>query len=787
MKNETNEKTTIRISVRNFVEFLLRTGDIDNRRGNLSQSEAMLEGSRIHRKIQQSMDGNYRPEVTLKLCREEEKFIFWLEGRADGIVEDSEGIMIDEIKGVYQDLSEIERPYEVHLGQAKCYAYIYGKEQQAESVRVQVTYCNLETEEIKRFEKQYKMIEIEEWFEQLFLEFQKWILFKIEVKKTRKQSIRELEFPYDYRKGQERLVKDVYLSILRKKTLFIQAPTGVGKTICTIFPSVKAVGEDLADQIFYLTAKTITRTAAQNAFELLIEKGLRERVLTITAKDKVCPLEERNCNPVDCPYAKGYYDRVNDSIFEFIQREGIYDREQLSNFALEKELCPFEFSLDVSLWCDAIICDYNYVFDPNVYLKRFFTDGIEGQYLFLVDEAHNMIERARQMYSAVLYKEDFLEMKRLFKNRSGRVVRALESCNKILLEYKRECENYQVLETFSPFIFATMRLANEFEIFFKENPGFDGGDVFSEFYLNLRHFLNMCDIMDENYTVYTQHDEQGRFMIKLYCVDTAAVLQRRLNLARSTIYFSATLLPINYYRGLLTEEEEPYAVYAETSFSKEQSEIFVATDVSSKYTRRNLSEYQKIAAYIHKAVTVKKGNYMVFFPSYRFMQDVYEEMGEEEKKNILLQSGEMKEDKREEFLAAFKENNEASVIGFCVMGGIFSEGIDLTKDSLIGAIIVGTGLPQISNEREILKQHYEDAGKNGFDHAFRYPGMNKVQQSAGRVIRTMEDRGVILLLDERFLQWENTALFPREWEGYKCCNLSTIEEQLDDFWKKIPN
>lgn len=785
-KKDTNPK--IRVSVRNFVEFLMRTGDIDNRRGNLNPNDAMLAGSRIHRKIQQSAQGNYRAEVALKLCLEEEEFSFVLEGRADGIIEEDEGVVIDEIKGVYQELSQIKEPVPVHEGQAKCYAYIYAGMQKLSAVRVQMTYCNLDTEDILRFEKEYSYEELEQWFYGLYEEYKKWIYFRIEARKIRQVSIKSLEFPFPYRKGQEKLVKDVYRSILREKDLFIQAPTGVGKTMCTLFPAVKAVGEDLAEQIFYLTAKTITRTAAKDAFVLLRERGYRGRVLVITAKEKMCPLEEMNCNPEDCPYAVGYFDRVNEAVYEWIQKDGIYDRTTLTEYAMENGLCPFEFSLDVSLWCDAVICDYNYVFDPNVYLKRFFAEGIRGDYIFLVDEAHNLVERAREMYSAVLYKEDFLDMKRLMGQYSKRVAKALDSCNKILLEYKRECETYRVLETFSPFIFALMRLSGELDRFFTEHPGFDGGDSFRDFYLALRHFLNMCDILDEHYVTYTRHEEDGRFFIKLYCVNPSGVLQSREKMARSTIFFSATLLPVNYYREMLSGEEETYAVYAETSFKKEQSGIFVATDVSSKYSRRTKQEYEKIAAYIRAVTEAKKGNYLVFFPSYAFLQQVYEKLLEAEpgtEDRYLIQNSNMTEEMREEFLERFESDPEGGVTGLCVMGGIFSEGIDLTRDRLIGAVIVGTGLPQISDEKEVLKKYFEKEGKNGFDHAFRYPGMNKVQQAAGRVIRTMEDKGVILLLDERFLQRENRELFPREWEGFQTCSLGSIGQQLTEFWKGV--
>lgn len=775
----------MRLSVRNFVEFLLRSGDIDTRRGNLNPADAMLMGTRIHKKIQRSMGGNYQAEVTLKLCREEEKYDFVLEGRADGIIEDEEGVMIDEIKGVFQNLSEIEAPYEVHEAQAKCYAYIYGMEQGLSKIRVQVTYCNLETEDILQFVHEYSMEELSEWFERLYREHKKWIEFRYDARELRQASTKKLAFPFPYREGQDQLVKDVYISILREKTLFIQAPTGVGKTISTIFPAVKAVGEELAEQIFYLTAKTITRTAASDAFALLMKAGYRGRVLTITAKDKICPLKERSCNPEDCPYAKGYYDRVNDAVFAFLQEDGIYDRERILAYALEQELCPFEFGLDVSLWCDAIIGDYNYVFDPNVYLKRFFAEGIKGDYIFLVDEAHNMIERARGMYSATLYKDDFLTMKRLMMQYSKRVASALNSCNKLLLEYKRACDTYQVLDSFSPFLFSLMRLMGEVERFSKKHPSFDGGEAYSEFYLNLRHFLNMSTIMDENYLVYTEHDEKGQFLIRLYCVDTSHVLQERLNLARSTVYFSATLLPIQYYRSMLASDEDTYAIYAKTPFTKEQSLILVASDVSSKYTRRNQDEFRKIASYIEKTMEAKCGNYLVFFPSYRYMQDVYEYLPKTDEVEYVMQTTSMTEAGKEEFLEAFREDNDKPVVGLCVMGGVFSEGIDLTNDRLIGAVIVGTGLPQISNERDILKNYFEEEGKNGFDYSFRFPGLNKVEQAAGRVIRTTKDYGVILLLDERFLGRDYEALFPREWEERKVTSLDTVDEQLRQFWQRI--
>lgn len=778
-------KPTIRVSVRTFVEFLLRSGDIDSRRGGGSSADAMLMGSYIHRRIQKTKGTEYKAEVPLKFTREAEEYFFTLEGRADGIITEESGVTIDEIKGVYGDPYKFEEPVSVHLGQAKCYAYMVMAEQNLDRVGVQITYCNMHDMDIRIFPMEYEREELTQWFEGLLAEYQKWIDLELAWKKIRKESIKQLEFPYEYRPGQNQLVKDVYRSIARQKTLFVQAPTGVGKTISTIFPAVKAVGEDLADKIFYLTAKTITRTAAAEAFALLLERGYRGKILTITAKDKVCPLEERKCNPVDCPYAKGYFDKVNDAVYEFVQGEGLFDREMLSEYAMERGLCPFEFSLDVSLWCDGILCDYNYVYDPNVYLRRFFQEGVKGEYIFLVDEAHNLVERGREMYSAILYKEDMLAMKKYIEFYSKRIASDLNRCNKLMLGYKRECEEYLVPASVSPFLLTLHRLMNDIENFYKEHSEFNGSEEWGQFYLDVRHFLNMSELMDEGYSVYLQHDESGRFYIKLYCMDPAGVLTEKADSGRSAVYFSATLLPILYYRDMLTTHEDHYAVYAETAFRPEQSLILMATDVSSKYTRRNRREYERIAEYINIVVRGKKGNYLVFFPSYQFMEDVVGvllEAGDLEY-TLLAQSSNMTEAEKEAFLEEFSETRPDSLVGCCVMGGVFSEGIDLTNDRLIGTIIVGTGLPQISNEKTILKEHYEEVGKNGFDFAYRYPGMNKVLQAAGRVIRTVQDKGVIVLLDERFGQREYKELFPREWAGYQSCRIDTIEEKIKDFWK----
>lgn len=780
----------IKISVRNLVEFILRSGDIDNRRGRAAQKEAMQEGSKIHRKIQRRMGASYQPEVSLKIELKRQKYLLMIEGRADGIIEEEEQVTVDEIKGIFQDVNLLEGPVGVHLAQAKCYAYIVALQRQLSEISVQMTYCNLDTEEIRRFREQYSFEELKEWFEGLIAAYEKWADFQYEAKVERNASIAGLEFPFPYREGQKKLAGDVYRTINRKKILFIQAPTGTGKTITTVFPAVKAVGEELADKIFYLTAKTITRTVAKEAFDLLRSRGYQGRVITITAKEKLCFCEEMDCNPEHCIYAKGHYDRVNDAVFDLLLKERDITREALLTQAEQFQVCPFELCLDVSLWTDVIICDYNYLFDPNVYLKRFFSEGIKGDYLFLVDEAHNLVDRAREMYSAVLYKEDFLQLKKVMKTHSRKCAQALERCNKHMLELKRQCEDYQVLDGIGDLVFSLMKLGAALDEFFQKDSSFPEKKDLQEFYLKVRHFLNMYDRADENYVVYTEQEREKRFKLKLFCVNPAVNLQECLEKGRSAVFFSATLLPIQYYKKLLSTGEDNYAVYATTVFEQSQRFLAVGTDVSSKYTRRNQQEFQRIAAYIYETAKAKTGNYMVFFPSYKMMQQVWEVFQEregllEEMDSICQESG-MTEEERELFLNHFSGHREKTLIGFCVMGGIFAEGIDLKGESLIGVLIVGTGLPQISNEREILKQFYDESEGAGFEYAFRYPGMNKVLQAAGRVIRTGEDRGVILLLDERFLEEGYQRLFPREWEDCRCVTLNEVRGAVEGFFAMGP-
>ena len=863
----------IKVSVRGLVEFLLRTGDIDNRKKS-APDDAMAEGSRIHRMIQKKMGSSYHAEVMLRYRRDCGEYDLVVEGRADGII-DSDPVAVDEIKGTYRDLSRMKEPNPVHLAQAKCYAWMYGQEHGKERMEVSMTYCNIETEEIRYFKFVYEMSDLEEWFDSLLQEYRKWSDADIAWKKLRQDSIHSLSFPFPYREGQKELVTHVYHTICHSRKLFIEAPTGAGKTISTVFPAVKAVGEGKADRIFYLTAKTIARTVADRTFDLLRERGLHFKTVVLTARDKICFMEESECNPDSCPYAKGHFDRINDAIFELMTTKEHYSREEIEACAQKYKVCPFELGLDMSLFSDGILCDYNYVFDPHVYLRRFFGEGAgREQYLFLIDEAHNLLERGREMYSAQLYKEDFLTLKKTVKAFSPRMEKLLDKCNRELLFLKRECGDWCIVEEIDAFVQALLRLSPCMEDYLENHDDSPVRREILDFYFEISHFLQIYELLDQKYVVYTKLDEDGRFLLRLFNVDPSTNLKECLQRSVSSVLFSATLLPIQYYKKLLGGEAEDYEVYAKSVFSPEKKGLFLAEDVTSRYTRRSDREYDKIANYIHQTVSQRHGNYMVFFPSHVFLQQVYERylrcyevyaksVFSPEKKGLflaedvtsrytrrsdreydkianyihqtvsqrhgnymvffpshvflqqvyerylrcyavkddtecLVQTEHMDEAEREAFLQRFEGNpgmnlsdiihmeieveEESSLVGFCVLGGIFSEGIDLKEDSLIGALIVGTGLPQVCTEREIIRGYFEENGENGFDYAYRYPGMNKVLQAAGRVIRTADDVGIVALLDDRFLTPGYRRLFPREWEQFEVVRGESIGSRVEKFW-----
>lgn len=813
---------TFNISVRNLVEFMCLGGDIDNRDTGVADVKVMQEGARLHRKIQHSMGSNYRAEVLLRNKEELTseggiEYELRIEGRADGIIadieEDEDGnklpigeVTIDEIKTMQSDVGKLKEPVYVHKAQAMVYAYIYLTKYNLESIDVQLTYCNTETEKIVRFKEQYDSESIIKWYRELVAGFKKWMDYVFDERAERNASIQKLHFPFEYREGQKKLVASVYHTVKEQKVLYIQAPTGVGKTISTVYPAVQSCSNGLTDKIFYLTSKTITRTVAEETYAILRDAGLHFRTVALTAKDKICHLDEHNCNPEVCEYARGHFDRVNEAVYDIITNEAVINRDTILQYSVKHKVCPYEMSLDVSYWCDGIICDYNYVFDPDASLKRYFGDGGKGNYVFLVDEAHNLVDRAREMYSATLVKEDFLACKRVVKDMDKRLASYLEKCNKYLLELKRACDKeYIIIDDYCGTFLANLQSCYSYmQKFLDKNKGKPVCDEIIEFFFKIRHFINMYDCIDEKYVIYAEHIDDGDFALHLYCVDPSGQLSQRLSQGISTIMFSATLLPVNYFKEMLSGNADDYAVYAHSPFDTDNKRVLIGRDVTSRYTRRNYNEYTKIAGYIHTLTQSKQGKYMIFFPSYSYMREVYDiyiqkyacnvidlhdvEDGSyiyhiSEGENVLIQDNNMTEADKENFLSVFMDNTSGNVTGFCVLGGIFSEEIDLRDKSLIGACIVGTGIPMICRQRNILRNYFDSIGKNGYQYAYVFPGMNKVLQAAGRVIRTADDKGIILLLDDRFMTQEYQMQYPREWDKVYPVDINNTGKCIEDFWR----
>ncbi len=755
----------IKISVRALVEFVLRSGSIDT---TFKGSSVLLEGIKAHQKVQKKQDKTYKKEVQLKTIIDYKSYCFHIEGRCDGIIAADE-ITIDEIKSTSKGLEHVEENHNpVHWAQAKLYGYMYGKENNLEQLYIQLTYVDIDTEEEKIFKKRFTMCELETFIYHLLDGYIEFASLKVELFNKRNRSIKELEFPFEkYRKGQRELAVAVYRSILDEKRLFAKAPTGIGKTISTVFPSVKALGEGKIDKIIYLTAKTITRTVAEETFSILREKGLNIKVVTITAKEKVCFKDEVNCSKDYCEYAHGYFDRLNGAMIDILKNEDQLNRFIIESYAIKHKICPFEFSLDLALLVDGIICDYNYVFDPRASLKRF-TDENKKNNIILIDEAHNLVDRARDMFSGTLFKSIFLDVKRVFKAKDKEIYKSLNKLNSFMLKLKKECNE-------APFIMNKDKpkeisvFLNHFvsaaERWLTRNPKKEGYNELLDLYFECTSFAKILQLYDERFITYVEKDNK-EVTLKLFCLDPSFLLHEITRNYKASVFFSATLIPLAYFKEILGGDNDDYTIVLKSPFNRDHLKIYIS-DLSTRYKdREGTSSY--LVEKISKIANKNPGNYLVFFPSYKYMNQIYEMfIGENINMNTIIQSANMLEEEREDFLAQFKENNKDTLVGFAVLGGVFSEGVDLKGDRLNGVIVVGVGLPQICLERNIIKDYYCSIDKSGYDYAYVYPGMNKVLQAGGRLIRTEHDRGILVLIDDRFLYKKYQAMFPDEWKHFE--------------------
>lgn len=782
------DNNTIKISVRSLVEFVLRSGDLVS---TFVGSTRNTDAIKAHQKIQKSAPKEYKPEVTLSYTVEKEDIILQISGRADGIIEYEDNVIIDEIKTTTTPLEFVEEDYnEIHWAQAKSYAYIYSKEKEINTIDVQLTYYQMDTKEIKRFLKRYTFHELQEFFHGIVERYLHWARILRDNYEIRDEAIKNLEFPFkEYREGQRKLAVSVYKTIEEGKIIFAQAPTGIGKTAATLFPSIKALGQGHTSKIFYLTAKTITRTAAEKALNNMRDNGLKLKSVTLTAKDKICFRPNESCDPEKCEFAKGHFDRVNKAV-EDIFKEEEFSREIIEKYAEKHEVCPFEFSLDLANYADCVICDYNYVFDPRVHLKRFFAEG-STDCVFLIDEAHNLVDRGREMFSSEISKKEVLNLKKLTKNEAVGVSKKLNKINSCMVNFKKMCEknNNQYIQKEAPeeIIFLLMDFNYYAEKWLLENKNNEVSfkDELLDFYFKTLAFIRTYEDYDERYVTYGEKTYED-VKLKMFCLDPSYLLREAMKRGKASILFSATLMPMNYFIDILGGNGESYRMRLKSPFKKENLCLMVDDKVSTKYTMRELT-YDRVVEDIESVIKVKKGNYLVFFPSYKYMNEVYIRFCDKNLEiNTICQEIGMTEEERENFLQSFSEKNKENLVGFAVMGGVFSEGIDLTGDKLIGTIIVGVGLPQICLERNIISDYFKKTKGKGFEYAYMYPGMNKVMQAVGRVIRTEEDKGVVLLIDERFSRSSYKVLFPPEWShGVISNGIKNIQRIIDVFWGQV--
>ncbi len=767
----------IRIAVRNLIEFVLRSGDY---RYEFTAPSRPVEGTKGHRRVQKSRPENYRSEVAVSRVFRKGDLEIEVQGRIDGIYDEVQGPVIDEIKTTYGELPD--EGYSLHWAQAKFYAWIIMLEHNLDTIDVQLTYLQLDTNQTLEIRRTFTREKLDTFCNAILESYTSWAKLRSDWEITKLDSAVALEFPFDtYREGQRDLAVGVWRAIDAGRRLYVQAPTGIGKTMGTIFPAVKAC--ERFDKLFYLTAKTTGRAVAETTFDILRTRGLRFKTLTVTAKDKICFQPGSACVPEECPFAEGYFDRLRGAMEDAHEQDSL-NRATIEEIARRHRICPFEFSLEMSLWADAVICDYNYVFDPRVYLRRFFQES-SAPYLFLIDEAHNLPDRAREMYSATLSKKEIMQLRRDIKDVSPPMAETLKSLNKHMLGVRKslEAEEREAVtdrELPQDVLLLVKKFIGQAELWLVTNRFNETRLQVLDFYFSCLSFVRTAELFDERYlTLYEKHRDE--LTVTLYCLDPSYLLGKAMDKSVSAVVFSATLTPIEYYMEILAASPEDSSLQLESPFSRRNVAVLVANRIPTTWKLRDQSA-PDVARMIESAVGSRKGNYIVYFPSYQYMRTILELIDLPDADIIEQESG-LSEAARDEFLARFEVGGDNTRVGFCVMGGVFGEGIDLVGDRLVGAIIVGVGLPQINPRLDLIRDYYDEQEGTGFQYAYMFPGMGRVLQAAGRVIRTATDKGLIFLIDERFTHRRYMELFPSLWKNWRpIAKPEDVKPLLARFW-----
>lgn len=769
-----------KIAVRSLIEFILKEGDLDF---SFVGKNRGADGTKAHQIIQRAYNEKTQKEVFLSKTFRIEDQVIEVSGRIDGLIINEAEVIIDEIKSTTRELSSIDvKDYPLHWAQGYFYAYIYMLENDLKTIKVQLTYVSLEDYNSIQFIEEKTLESLEAFVMDLLNQYVQWIILEESHQFERNISIKALNFPFEeYRKYQREIAVVTYQSIREKRNAFIQASTGIGKTMGTLFPSIKALESLAIDKIFYLTAKTITRTVAEESLRLLIDGGLNIKAITFTAKDKICFYEKSDCKIEKCRYMRGYYNHVKEAMMEALKTDDLFNRDNISMIAKKYNICPFEFSLDLSMFCDIIIGDYNYVFDPRVKLKRYF-DETNYRISLLVDESHNLVSRGREMYSAELIKEDFLDLRREVKGKHKLLGKKLYKVNKVFLELKNDLAADQVFyqrDTPSERLYDKLSELNSYiEGWLTDHKKDMYYEKVLEFYFETLAYTKINDLTFQGSIFYFERLEKNNYKAKLMNIDPSYHL-RTINRVSAT-FFSATLSPIKYYKEILGGDPEDEVFIFPTPFDHKNRKILFSNEISTRYKDRE-NTVALVSEYINIYINNNKGNSIVFFPSYAYMAMVLEDYQLKYDDKIHVQSQQMSERAREDFIDLFDQAE--NITAFVVLGGIFSEGIDLKGDKLQGVILVGIGLPGFGLENNIIRDYYDLEKSKGFEYAYAYPAIIKIMQAAGRVIRSKKDQGTILLLGDRFSRRYYRRMLPKDW-GLDFVTIKSLEKELKDFWEE---
>lgn len=773
------------ISVRNLVEFLLMEGDLDTE--TYSGSSRMLEGTRMHQRLQKKRPNEYQKEVSITHEISTTELNLLLRGRIDGVF--TEQKIIEEIKSTTRPLEELDMGQpRVHWGQACVYACIYCMQNDWPQCIVRLTYGNLDTGKTCSFDREMTLGELEAFFIELIADYQAWALRLARWNTTRTASLRALDFPFcHYRAGQRAMAVAVYRAIADGTNLLAEAPTGIGKTMATLFPALKSMPLFETSRIFYFTARTTGKQLAEQTLALLRKTRMQAKVLTLTAKEKICMNPGAACIGDECPWARGFFDRLRDAVMDCFEAE-VWDRACILHYAEKHQVCPFEFSLTMALWADVIIGDYNYGFDPRVRLKRFFADPVQAtreNNIFLIDEAHNLLDRSREMFSAEIHKKAILDIRRPLKKSHKKLYALFSRINSDLLVMRKAAEergdDFCSDSLPEELIEHMQTLLKECDAWLAKNIRTPWRNDLRDCYFEILRFLRTSERFGDHYCTLYQRTGSN-ITVRLFCLHPAPELTEMLACSRSAVFFSATLSPMHFYAHSYGLGQDVNRMSLPSPFPQSNLLSMIAPTLSTRYKDREKTA-PEIARMIHRFVTAHNGNYLVFFPSYAYLQKITELLPDMDTVTLLIQQPGMSEEERQTFLDAFTQQQSTSIVGCAVMGGVFGEGIDLAGNRLVGAVIVGVGLPGISFQRDCIRDYYHSQG-SGFDFAYRFPGFTRVLQAVGRVIRTECDRGAVLLIDDRLSSYRYRQLMPAWWHIHTIRKSSQLLSLLQHFWQK---